>query len=130
MRRVLAKFLGCVAISLLLGVGALSLTPSPASADLGISFGWSGGYGFSDRYWDYYRPHYKAYVRPYGDPYWRGYRGGHYPTNVYRSNCRPIFRDQYRYGRVTRLGATQCIDPWGRPYIVRGSEFRIDRGHW
>jgi len=130
MRNSLAKFIGGAAIALTMGTGALVAAPPAASADVGIYMGWSGGYGFHNRHWNHYEPRYRAYVRPRHDPYWRGYRGGYYPAYAYRQNCRPIYRDYYSYGRVTRMGATQCIDRWGRPYIVRGSEFRIGRGHW
>ena len=130
MRSEIAKIVGSAAIALTLGVGALSVAPAPASADVAVSLGWSSGYGFRDRHWGTYEPRYSSYVHPRANRYWRGYRGGFYPTSVYRGNCRPIYRDYYRYGRMTRMGATQCYDRWGRPYIVRGSEFRIGRGHW
>jgi len=130
MQTSLAKIAGSAAIALTLGFGALSVTPTPASADVGVYLGWSNGYGFRDRHWHNYEPHYRAHVRPRGGAYWNGYRGGYYPTSAYRSNCRPIYRDYYRNGRVVRMGATQCVNRWGRPYIVRGSEFRIGRGHW
>ena len=130
MRSAIANIVGSAAIALTLGVGALSVAPAPAAADVAVSLGWSSGYGFRDRYWRNYEPRYRSYVYSRNTPYWRGYRSGFYPTSVYRNNCRPIYRDYYRYGRVNRVGATQCYDRFGRPYIVQGSEFSIGRGRW
>jgi len=132
MRNRLTKLIGGAAVAMTMGLGALVAAPAPASAytSIGIHMGWSGGYGFHNRHWNQYQPYYRAHVRPRHHPHWRGYRGGYYPVQAYRHNCRPIYRDYFRHGRVTRMGATQCIDRWGRPYIVRGSEFRIRHGHW
>lgn len=54
------------------------------------------------------------------------------PRHVHRPRvhgCHPVERiTRDWYGRRLAVGATQCYDAWGRPFIVAGSERPI--GYW
>jgi hypothetical protein len=61
--------------------------------------------------------HYYAGYDPYGWVF--AVHVGYYPPY----GCRTVERVVYRGYRRIVYGAVQCIDEWGYPYIVRGSEY-------
>lgn len=136
-RKLAARVIMTAALGLGTGLGVLGLGASPAHADRGIVIiqGWTDGYGFPYRHWDRYERHYRPYLLPRHDPYWGErqrfryrYMDGYHAGYPFRAACRPVYRNFHGRGQIIRRGATQCFDRWGRPYIVRGSEFVIRQG--
>lgn len=67
--------------------------------------------------------------------YYRGYdpvgwRFAVHPGRYAPYGCRTVERIEYRRGRRIVYGALQCLDPWGYPYIVRGSEYVYRRYYY
>jgi len=117
-----------ITLALLLAAFALA---RPASAhdryrhDSAYSYGYghdNGAYRHGGR--GHHRQHRHRYSRAYADNGY-GYAGGY---NSQRRACGPVSKMSYDdYGNRVRIGGTQCYDNYGKPYIVRGSRYIIDR---